>query len=158
MRNGAVQKTLPSNRQIYQQTTLSWLSLAMLNTACMLTSSSSNAPALLKAFLGQMIYRASLQFTTVTSKPVISSQGTRFYADCHSLQHATHSHFTHLKNPQPLVSYSTNYMYCIHMHKSRIDHVNTKSVLPLTARSLQFNQLHQLSRFSGSPWTSLSVM
>lgn len=40
---------------------------------------SSNAPALLKAFLGQIIYRPSLQFTTVTSALVIFTKGTRFF-------------------------------------------------------------------------------
>lgn len=46
---------------------------------------SSNAPALLKAFLGQIIYRPSLQFTTVTSALVIFTKGTRFFSSFSSI-------------------------------------------------------------------------
>lgn len=68
------------------------------NVCTVLTSwspSSSNVHALLRAFLGQMIYRPSLQFTTVTSQLIIpfSQRSADFFCACHS---SLHDPFTRL--------------------------------------------------------------
>lgn len=61
--------------------------------------SSSNVHVLLRAFLGQKIYRPSLQFTTVTSQLIISFFSQRsayFFCDCHSSLHDTFTRYTFL--------------------------------------------------------------
>lgn len=71
------------------------------NVCMVLTSwspSSSNVHALLRAFLGQMIYRPSLQFTTVTSQLIIpfSQRSAYFFCACHSSLHDPFTRHTSL--------------------------------------------------------------